>query len=107
MGVALDQATLDTSTPRTRDGRTYPDHLRPYEAYDGELLGRLDQVGPASPAEFALSVDPPRLRSLVSRWLASAEWRGLIERHDEPRVRRRTYALTERGRHRLHELQDS
>jgi hypothetical protein len=105
--MALDQATLDTSTPRTRDGRSYPDHLRPYEAYDAELLEALDHAGEVSPNEFALTVGPPRLRSLVSRWLASAEWRGLIERHDEPQGGRRTYALSERGRGRLRQLQDA
>jgi hypothetical protein len=102
--MALDRSTLDSETPRTLDGRRYPEHLRPYEAYDAEFLRRLAQIGEASANEIALSIDSPRLRSLVSRWLASAEWRGLIERHDDGVAGRRTYAVTERGRRRLDDL---
>ncbi len=105
--MALDQATLDTTTPRTRDGRSYPEHLRPYEEYDEEFLSRFVEIGEASPNELALAVAPTRLRSLVSRWLASAEWRGLVERRDQPKARRRTYVVTERGRRRLHDLQSA
>jgi hypothetical protein len=105
--MALDQATLDTTTPRTRDGRSYPEHLRPYEAYDEEFLRRFVEIGEASANEFAHSVAPARLRTLVSRWLASAEWRGLVERRDEPKARRRSYVVTERGRRRLDDLQSA
>jgi DNA-binding MarR family transcriptional regulator len=89
------------------DGRSYPEHLRPYETYDEELLSRFLEIGEASANELALSVDPARLRSLVSRWLASAEWRGLVERQDHDRGRRRTYAVTDRGRRRLADLQNA
>lgn len=106
LDMALDQATLDSTTPRTRDGRRYPEHLRPYEAYDKDFLRRLQQIGEVSENELALSIAPPRLRSMTSRWLASAEWRGLVKRHDRGHAgRHRTYAMTDRGLRRLDDLQ--
>jgi hypothetical protein len=100
--MALDQSTLDSPTPRTLDGRRYPDHLRPYERHDREFLGRLGQLREASANELMQRTENRRLRPLVSRWMASAEWRGLIERRD--RGGRRVYALTPRGRRRLEHL---
>jgi hypothetical protein len=100
--MALDQSTLDTSTPRTRDGRSYPDHLRPYEAYDLQLLPLMAELQQPSPSELLHAIADPKLRSVLSRWMASAEWRGLIERRDDQGMAgRRTYVLSERGSARL------
>ncbi len=103
--MALDQSTLDSDTPRTRDGRSYPDHLRPYEAYDDQFLPLLGAMGPASASALARMVADAKLRSVLSRWMASAEWRGLIERRDgESMASRRTYVLDERGQAQLRHL---
>jgi hypothetical protein len=103
--MAIDPATLDSTTPRTTDGREYPEYLRVYEQYDRELLSLIGGLPDPTANEFALAVPDPKLRSVVSRWLASAEWRGLVERHDgDTMVSRRTYWLTDRGRARQHEL---
>jgi hypothetical protein len=100
--MALDQSTLDSDTPRTRDGRSYPDHLRPYERYDDEFLPIVGRLEPASASELSREIKKPKLRSVLSRWMASAEWRGLIKRRDgESMASRRTYVLDERGRLRL------
>jgi hypothetical protein len=100
--MALDQATLDTDTPRTRDGRRYPDHLRAYHRYDRQLLPLVERLEPASPSELSQAIEDRRLRAVLARWMASAEWRGLIERRDgESMAARRTYVVGEHGRRRL------
>lgn len=100
--MALDRSTLDSDTPRTRDGRSYPDFLRPYEKYDDQLLPIVARLDAPSATQLAEEIEQPRLRSVLSRWMASAEWRGLIERRDnESMVSRRRYVLGEQGRTRL------
>jgi hypothetical protein len=102
--MALDRSTLDSPTPRTHDGRSYPDHLRPYEAYDEQLLPLIGELEGASPSEISQAITDRRLRSVLSRWMASAEWRGLIERRDpEGMAGRRIYVLGKHGRARLTE----
>lgn len=101
--MALDQSTLDSETPRTRDGRSYPDHLRAYEAYDRQFLPLLAELGESSPSALSHAISAPKLRSVLSRWMASAEWRGLIERRDGDMASRRTYVLSDRGRTRAGE----
>lgn len=102
--MALDQSTLDSETPRTRDGRRYPDHLRPYETYDRQFLPLMAELDQPSPSLLSHAIADPRLRSVLSRWMASAGWRGLIERRDgESMAGGQTYALTDRGRARLRE----
>jgi hypothetical protein len=103
--MALNPSTLDSDTPRTKDGRRYPDHLRPYERYDAEFLPLVGRLEPASANQLSQEIRRPKLRSVLSRWMASAEWRGLIERRDDERmVSRRTYVLGERGRRTLRKL---
>jgi DNA-binding MarR family transcriptional regulator len=103
--MALDPTTLDSSRPRTLDGREYPEHLKPYEPFDAQLLTQLDSLDSPTLNELAVSVGDPRLRSVASRWLASAEWRGLVERdHGADMDSRRTYGLTARGQARLADL---
>ena len=97
--MALDQSTLDSETPRTQDGRSYPEHLRAYERYDRQFLPLLAELGESSPSELSHAISAAKLRSVLSRWMASAAWRGLIERRDgEDIARRRTYVLSDRGR---------
>jgi hypothetical protein len=99
--MAIDPATLDTGTPRALDGRDYPEHLRAYEGLDSELLPILERVGPATFDDFVAQITDGRQRADAQRWLASAEWRGLVE-HRENGVRGpRRLAVTDRGRSRL------
>jgi hypothetical protein len=100
----LDPATLDSGTPRTLDGRSYPDHLRPYEKPDGALLPLVARLEPTTFDELSVVIEDPRARSALPRWLASAEWRGLVDRLDESMGAPRTYGLTKRGRVLLDEL---
>jgi hypothetical protein len=103
--MPLDPKTLDLPRPRTVDGREYPEHLKPYEPFDEQLLEQVDALDRPTLNELAVSMQDPRLRSVASRWLASAEWRGLVERDDDSNVNsRRTYGLTERGLTRLEKL---
>jgi hypothetical protein len=78
-----------------RDQSEYPQHLRAYEALDRELLpvaGALDEF---TFDDFVARVRSPRARAVAVRWLASAEWRRLIERSlGSPRV----YTTTPHGR---------
>src|SRR6187200_3264619 len=93
--MPIDPHTIGTETPRTVDGREYPAHLKAYEAFDEELFPRLAELGEVTPTQFAASIDDPRLRTLVPRWMASAEWRSLIERTDRDVHSPRTYRATE------------
>ena len=49
-----------------------------------------------SPSEISHLIEDRRLQLVLSRWMASAEWRRLIERRDL--TDRRVYVLGERGR---------
>jgi hypothetical protein len=89
----IDVKTLGTSTPRTLDGRSYPDHLRPYEVHDQELLPLIARMQPATFDRLSIAVDDPRLRAVLPRWLASAQWRGLVERLDPTTRSPRRYQL--------------
>ena len=102
----LDPRSLDTDTPRTQDGRRYPEHLRAYETYDAVMLEAAQRL--PSPFTFddlvrAVLVQP-KLRDVVPRWVASAEWRQLLERREASMSSPRTYALTERAAGRLQRL---
>lgn len=86
----VDASSLGTDTPRTLDGRSYPDYLRPYEAHDEALLPLVVTADPVTFDELAEAIEDPRLRAVLPQWLSSAEWRGLIERIDPtPRLPRR------------------
>lgn len=87
----VDPATLGSDTPRTLDGRTYPDHLRQYEHYDKELLPLVERLAPATFDDLSVAVADPHTRAALPRWLASAEWRGLIERRDSAAQETRSY----------------
>jgi hypothetical protein len=78
----IDPSTLGSDTPRTLDGREYPEHLRAYHRYDGVLLPLVASLAPATFDDLSLAIEDARVRAALPRWLASAEWRGLVERGD-------------------------
>lgn len=96
----LDPATLDSPTPRTFDGRSYPEYLRRYEEYDSIFLPIVAAIEPATFDEIGFAVQGLKKRSVLPQWLSSAEWRGLVERRDTSNRAPRTYALSGRGRER-------
>jgi hypothetical protein len=99
--MPIDPATLDTDTPRTLDGRDYPEYLRAYEQLDPDLLPILERLGPATFDGFVAHITDGRQRAAAQRWLSSAEWRGLVERRDNGARGPRRHAVTDRGRNRL------
>jgi hypothetical protein len=90
---SLDPRTLGTNTPATIDGRTYPEHLRVYKVFDPKVLPLLDEQRPLTFDDLAVRVTDPDAQALLPRWIASAMWRGLIERRDDPRRGPRAYVL--------------
>lgn len=95
--MPIDPASFDSGTPRTFDGRTYPEHLKPYEAYDETLLPLIAH-GQVFERDDLVVATPSTLHAIdIARWLSSAEWRGLIARHDESMSGPRLLAITERG----------
>jgi hypothetical protein len=96
--MPVDQKTFGSKTPRTLDGRRYPEHLRAYEALDEQLVPVVAQWQPATFDVLSAHVTDPRARAVLPRWLASAEWRGLVERQAPARRRPRTYVVGPRAR---------
>jgi hypothetical protein len=92
----LDPQSLETDTPRTLDGRSYPDRLREFERLDDQLLPLIRPRHPMTINALARAVRDPKARSVLTRWLSSAEWRGLIVRVDQDGPR--AYVLSPRGR---------
>lgn len=101
MSMPLDPSTLGSETPRTRDGRSYPDHLRPYEVYDEQFLPLVGELSDPTFDDLSVSVEDPRARAILPRWLSSAEWRGLVERRDPSITAPRRYVLGPHGERRL------
>lgn len=97
----LDPRTLGTDTPATLDGRRYPEHLREFEIYDSEILPLLDERDPLTFNALSLLVTDPRAQAMLPLWIASAMWRGLIERKDDPARGPRAYVLGPQGRAQL------
>lgn len=89
----LDPTSFGTSTPRTTDGREYPDHLRPYEQYDAVFLPLVERLQPATFDDLTYEVENGKVGSMLPRWLASATWRGLVERRDPSMHGPRSYVL--------------
>jgi hypothetical protein len=89
----IDPATLGTDTPRTLEGREYPEHLRAYHRFDGTLLPIVARMAPVSFDDLSVAVEDPRVRAALPRWLASAQWRGLVERGDARGGSPRRYVL--------------
>jgi hypothetical protein len=103
--MPIDTKTLGTQQPKTLDGRTYPSYLQAFHAYDKEMLSSIQELGEPTLNQLAVAAASPKVRSAVSPWIASAEWRDLIYRvdSDEP-IGKRRYGLTERGRELLSDL---
>jgi hypothetical protein len=102
--MPIDTKTLGTQTPKTTDGRSYPSYLRAFERYDGELLAKIDQLERPTLNKLALEAPNAKMRSVVSPWLSSAEWRGLIKRVEaEEMAGKRRYELADRGKKKLAE----
>ena len=101
--MPLDTTSLKKgTTPRALDGRTYPDYLEHFKDFDDELLGQVEELGDPTLNQLALNAADAKMRSVVSPWLSSAEWRGLIDRvkADEMAGTRR-YKLTALGKKQL------
>ncbi len=99
--MPIDPASFDTGIPRTFDGRTYPEHLKPYEVYDEALLPLIAH-GQVFEQDDLVVVAPSNLDAIdVARWLSSAEWRGIVARRDESMSGPRLLAITERGQKRM------
>jgi hypothetical protein len=96
--MPIDPQTIGTESPRTIDGREYPRRLKAYEAFDDDLFPRLARLGEVTPTQFAASIDDRRLRTIAPRWMASAEWRSLIERTDRDVRGPRTYRASAYGK---------
>lgn len=96
--MPLNPRTIGTGRPETKDGRKYPAHLKAYHRYDKRMLPIVNQLGEGTPSQIAAAVQDRRMRVIVPRWMASAEWRSLIERTDRDTSSPRTYRLTAHGR---------
>jgi hypothetical protein len=103
--MPIDTKTLGTPEVKTLDGRTYPTYLRAFERYDKEMLSLVQRLDEPTLNQLAFETTDPRLRSAVSPWIASAEWRGLIDRVDSQDLAgKRRYRLNDRGKKQLSEL---
>jgi hypothetical protein len=100
--MPIDTKTLGTKTPKALDGRSYPSYLRVFERYDEELLPQIQALEEPTLNKLAVEASGPKMRSVVSPWLASAEWRGLVDRVEaEEMVGKRRYRLTDLGLEKL------
>ncbi len=103
--MPIDTNTLGTQAPMTEDGRTYPPYLKAFERFDRDLLAKVRELDEPTLNRLAIEAPTSQLRSAVSPWIASAEWRGLIQRVDVAElVGKRRYRLTELGESKLAEL---
>jgi hypothetical protein len=102
--MPIDTKTLGTNTPKTLDGRSYPKYLRAFERYDPEMLRQVAELQQPTLNKLAVEAPDPKMRSAVSPWIASAEWRGLISRVEEDEMLgKRRYQLTDLGTKQLAE----
>jgi hypothetical protein len=92
--MPIDTKTLGTQTPKTLDGRSYPDLLSEVKRLDQPTLNKL-----------ALEAPDAKMQSVVSPWISSAEWRGLIKRVEvDEMAGKRRYELTSAGEEKLAEI---
>jgi hypothetical protein len=103
--MPIDTKTLGTGELKTVDGRTYPAYLKAFESHDKEMLSFVRDLEDPTLNQLALAARDPKLRSAVSPWIASAEWRRLIDRVDDDDLAgKRRYRLSDDGKKRLAEL---
>jgi hypothetical protein len=81
---------------QSADGRDYPPHLRAVEKYDEEFIQALAELGSATFDQLSLRARDRKARAALVRWLSSAQWRGIVQRQDEP-AGPHTYRLTPSG----------
>lgn len=86
VAMPVDPATPDSENPRNFDGRSCPEQLKVYARLDEELLPIAARLGQFTPDVFAARIENRKTRVAVPRWLASAGWRGLIERRGHRRM---------------------
>lgn len=78
--MPLDVKSLDSGTPKAKDGRTYPSHLKRYEAFDEAFLPIFREARHSiSFDDLIEQVDDRQARAAAARWIDSAYWRGLIQ----------------------------
>lgn len=100
--MPIDTKTLGKQTPKTTDGRSYPTYLKAFHRYDDELLAQIKQLERPTLNKLALEAPDAKMRSAISPWLSSAEWRGLIKRVEaEEMAGKRRYELDRRGEEKL------
>lgn len=103
--MPIDTKTLGTPDLKTLDGRTYPSYLHAFERLDKEMLSLVQELGEPTLNQLAVAAPSAKLRSAVSPWVASAEWRDLIDRVDAQELAgKRRYRLSDRGKKQLDEL---
>ncbi|HWT91523.1 MAG TPA: hypothetical protein VN238_00865 [Solirubrobacteraceae bacterium] len=95
--MAVDLSTLDSGTPRSLDGRVYPEKFRPFEAFDEEMLSRAANLPKFTFDDLAAELDNWKALHALGHWMTSAEWRVLIERVPPDPQRPWTYRVTQRG----------
>lgn len=95
--MSVDPSTAGSETPRTLDGREYPEHLRVYHRYDTDLLPLVGRLQPASFDDLSAAVSDREIRAVLPSWLSSARWRGLVEIDDSAHGAVRRYALVREG----------
>lgn len=102
--MPIDTKTLGTKTPKALDGRSYPAYLRAFERYDRQLLAQVRKLHEPTLNKLAVEASSAKMRSVVSPWIASAEWRGLVGRVEAAELAgKRRYKLTDRGQKKLAE----
>jgi|GEM_PF-4667438 len=78
--MALDLTSLDSGTPTTKDGRTYPRHLKAYEKFDEVFLPIFrDSRQAVGFDDLIEQIEDRRARAAAASWIDSASWRGLIQ----------------------------
>lgn len=78
--MPLDARSLDRGTPKTKDGRSYPSHLKRYESFDESFLPVFRETRRSVTFDDLIErVDDRQARAAAARWIDSASWRGLIE----------------------------
>jgi hypothetical protein len=69
------------------------------------MLEQVSELGQPTLNQLAVGARNAKMRSVVSPWLASAEWRGLVRRIDAKEMAgKRRYELNAHGRKKLSKL---
>lgn len=93
MSTARSQESKQIARPASADGRAYPAHLIAYEKLDETLLPIVETMQPVTFDELSSALSDTRARAVLPRWLASAQWRGLLKRRAAGAGAVRSYQL--------------